>query len=592
MSKTSSKIFLNYFKFIIPVAIILLTVWFFTSSSQNEQENIRFQVEKLEETARISASLLDQNSIKQIKSSGDYNTTWYNSVKNQIVSVTQANSNIDILQILKIDINKSVKLVSIEERNVIGQDFDIWKEMTEASGEKKVTSKIISDEENEQTNLYAFAPIDENIVLMVGKNSENIESNITETLAFPALIFGIFFLITVIVLFVELKNLSRGTDVIELALQKLRKHESGSLLGNKDFYLSELHSSIKSLESSLKDNREQQDEREKIQKQIKELLKIVSSAAEGDFTQKAEVTADALGALADSFNIMVSDLSDLIRDVKKAAEQVASSTQGILNNTDGMAQGASSQAMQTENISKLAKEMAELINNTNLNAQRASEAAKKAKDVAEQGGEIVKKSNEAMQRIRDSVREVSKQMKVLTENSVRIGEITDFIGEIASRTNLLALNASIEAARAGEAGRGFTVVADEIRNLAERSSTAAGEIAELIEDIQTGTVQTMQAIENGTMEVTEGTVLVDKAGDALKEILLSVEISTTSAVDISNATEEQTKFSTDIVSSIEHISGIAKETAEGAKESKESASTLEFLSKNLNKTVEKFRLAE
>ncbi len=289
---------------------------------------------------------------------------------------------------------------------------------------------------------------------------------------------------------------------------------------------------------------------------------------------------------------MISDLSELVRDAKDAAEQVATTTAGILKNVEVMAKGAADQASQTETISNFAKDMAELITNTNQNAQRAAEAARKAKEVAEAGSQIVKKSIEGMQHIRDSVRDASKQVRTLGEHSTRIGEITDFISEVANQTNLLALNASIEAARAGEAGRGFSVVADEIRNLAERSSRSADEISKLIGDIQDGISKTMHAMDKGTLQVAEGTKMVDSAGVTLREILGSIEISTNSAVEISNATQEQTKYSKEIVQSLEHIAGIARETADGAKQSKEYATKLESLSTKLNQAVSKFRLAK
>jgi twitching motility protein PilJ len=197
-----------------------------------------------------------------------------------------------------------------------------------------------------------------------------------------------------------------------------------------------------------------------------------------------------------------------------------------------------------------------------------------------------------MHRIKETVNDTSERVKILGDNSARIGEISEFISDIASRTNLLALNATIEAARAGDAGKGFTVVADEIRNLAERSSHAASEIIKLIEDIQTGTSETVMAMELGNTEVAEGTKKVDAAGSALREILGAVDISTTSVREISKATEKQLKSSEDIVRVMEGIASIAHKTADGAKQTEIEITRLESLSKSLNNAVSKFKLSQ
>jgi len=596
MGKTSLKIFKNYLKIMLPVTLILSSLWAWFQREAIIETEMSNQLSYLENVAIIGTSVINPVDLLNIKRKQDFNSSNYTRLVKQIKSIKATiNSNSAKIVIINKGTPVNKILVSDDGLNKINEDFDTHPELNAAFMQKKVRSKIDNMESDEEKILYAFAPLSgsNSYALVISSNyvplNQDILGFITSS---PMIVIISLLIISVLVLIIESNTIGRSIHEIDENLGNLKKNKVIVLNEAKDGYLSELYPRLKELENSLKNNVISSEEKDRTQKQIKDLLKIVSSAADGDFTQKAQVTADSLGALSDSFNIMVSDLSDLVRDVKKASDQVASSTLEISKNTDNMAHGAETQASQTANISSVAREMANRISNTNENAQLASESAKKAKSVAESGGEIVLKSTDGMQKIRTSVREVSRQMKILSDNSVRISEIADFISEISSRTNLLALNASIEAARAGEAGRGFSVVADEIRNLAERSSKSADEISQLIDDINSGTTKTLKAIENGEKEVSEGSKLVDGAGEVLKEIIQSVEISTKSTLEISEATEDQAKFSVDIVTTLEHISGIATETAESAKKSKESASALEYLSKNLNQAVEKFRLAE
>jgi methyl-accepting chemotaxis protein len=256
-----------------------------------------------------------------------------------------------------------------------------------------------------------------------------------------------------------------------------------------------------------------------------------------------------------------------------------------------MASGADKQAHEIEQLNTVTQEVAVLANNTNNSALRAAESARLTREVAERGAQIVKQSIEGMERIKETVMETSRRVRSLGDSSDRIGEITTFIREIANRTNLLALNATIEATRAGAAGKGFSVIADEIRDLAVRSGRATGEITWLIDDIQNGTAEAIMAMEIGNREVSEGTKMVDTAGSALKEILSAVHVSTTSAGEISRATRHQLQSTQDIVSIMEKILKIAQQTAQGAKKTEAEITHLESLSRSLNGAVAKFKLS-
>lgn len=596
MNVTSSKIVSSTLVALIVVIAIGVGALSYLNIESYKNTLIKVKGEQIRQIAANGSMIFDGKSISMIKDDKDYDSENYEQAFLKLSTLrAQLKDASYHLKILRKKDNATEIVINDINLNIIGQSYDLLKEMDDAIKSDMTTSHI--EKTTDGLLIQAFSPIKSQdkaatgLILMVEYLLHNTMPDVL-TLSGPVVLGLIILIFLFIKLNIESKKLNYGIDFLTLNIDRLGKGEALKKPDDDQIYLDEVNSALQQLESSLSGSKDSGVERDKIQKQITELLKIVSSAADGDFTVSANVTADTLGALADSFNLMISDLSELVRDAKKAAEQVASSTEGILSNIDSMAQGAADQASRTERISHFAKDMAKLITDTNQSAKRAAEAAQSAKGVADRGSEIVKKTINGMHNIRDSVREAARQVRTLGEQSTRIGEISDFIGEIASRTNLLALNASIEAARAGDAGRGFSVVADEIRNLAERSSNSADEISKLIADVQTGIAKTMTAIEVGAKEATAGTSLVDGAGEALREILGSVEISTTSAVNISSATEEQTKFSDEIVSTLEHISTIAKETADSAKQSKESATQLEFLSQNLNQAVAKFRLAK
>jgi twitching motility protein PilJ len=588
------KIILIFLPLVI-IGLLILATWDYFLAKNTVQEAIN---EKLLSIVSTSVIQIDGDSFDLIRNPIDFNSEHYLKIVGVLQNIRTANKlEKDAVKTLRRRGNITNFVVTSNNQNVINKEFNLWKEMNPTLNKGYIELKSPYDK-GDRLYMSAFAPIKNAASEIVGLLQ--IDMDVTEKypsfsqfLIVPAIISIILIITGLIIIKVVLNPLQKSIDNISDHFNKIASGDVAAKYVEYDVgYLSEISTRIDKLQSGFQRKLATDEDKEKLQRQIKELLRIVSAAADGDFTINAQVTADTLGALADSFNLMVSDLSVLVRDVKKSAEHVAKSTQGILEKTTEMALGADNQAKEIVQISTLAKNMANVAENTNDSAQRASEAARHTKEVAERGGAIVEQSIEGMHRIRETVTDTSERVKILGDNSVRIGEISEFISEIASRTNLLALNATIEAARAGESGKGFTVVADEIRNLAERSSHAASEISKLIEDIQTGTSETVIAMELGNTEVAEGTKKVDAAGSALREILGAVDISTTSVGEINKATEKQLKSSEDIVKVMEGIASIAHQTADGAKQSEIEITRLEALSKSLNNAVSKFKLSQ
>ncbi|MHB9093383.1 MAG: methyl-accepting chemotaxis protein [Eubacteriales bacterium] len=333
--------------------------------------------------------------------------------------------------------------------------------------------------------------------------------------------------------------------------------------------------------------------------QVVEKAKLVSL---GDFTQTIDVrTNDEIGLMANAFNEMVGNIKNLINEVKnttgqvtdtslrlsknsdesaKVVSQVASAIQEVaMGNTEQsknvmetvkiinqlgdavghIASGAQEQATSVNLVSRTVGEMALSIEAVATNAQQILNATMQTSEVAKNGSQAVLDTVTGMGKIKDKVYETAEKIKELGDHSQQIGEIIEVIDDIAEQTNLLALNAAIEAARAGEHGKGFAVVADEVRKLAERSGKATKEIAVLITNIQKGTERAVVAMEEGTREVEAGVRLATGAGTALDEILRNVNEALNQVRNISAEAQNAAISSTEVVQSIENVAAITEE---------------------------------
>ena len=335
---------------------------------------------------------------------------------------------------------------------------------------------------------------------------------------------------------------------------------------------------------------EEEQAKEELQRQVIRLLDDVEGAARGDLTVRAEVSADILGAVADSFNLTIHNLREIVQQVKMAARQVS---QGATE-SETFARALSSDAL------RQAEELAVTLNSVQMmtNAiQRVAESAREAETVARsasataiKGGEAVERTLAGILEIRETVAHTTRKVKRLAESSQEISKIVALISQIASRTNKLALNASIEAARAGEAGRGFAIVADEVRQLANRVAKALKEIEQIVRQIQSETGSVMTAMEEGTQQVIQGTHLAEQAKRSLEDI---VQVSNRIDVlvgSITADTVEQTETSRAMTAVMQSVELTAQENSQEAQHVSTSLQNLVKVAGDLLNSVERFRV--
>jgi len=334
-----------------------------------------------------------------------------------------------------------------------------------------------------------------------------------------------------------------------------------------------------------------QEAQENLQKSVTEFLTIVSQIARGDLTLRGRVSNDALGNVVDSVNYMLDNFAKVLERVRKAAIDVQSSANEILIASEEMSTGAIQQDQEITNTSSAVEQLTVSMKQVSNNAEASAEAARRALDAAEQGNRSVRDTLEGMQRIRSSVQATAKRIKALGDRSLEISEIVNVINDITEQTNLLALNAAIEAARAGEAGRGFAVVADEVRKLAEHSRNATKDIAALIKAIQAETNDAVVVMEEGTKEVEIGAKLADQAGRALDAISTVVRQSAELVQEISLASKQQVRGTEGVANAMQIISNITRQTSQGARQTARTVEQLVHMSEQLNEALSQFRVA-
>ena len=315
-----------------------------------------------------------------------------------------------------------------------------------------------------------------------------------------------------------------------------------------------------------------------ITKPIKDIQALFAETEQGDFTVKGTYQSkDELGLLTASFNKMVAGVRSIIETVGETSHQVASSSQELSASADEstkaseyisttiqeLAVGSDQQVESVENSRTVIMGMTEFAGRISSNAEKAAATADQTAKMSLEGTKAIDKVSTQMKSINETVVSLSEAFKHLTERSNEIGNITEVITSIAEQTNLLALNAAIEAARAGEQGKGFAVVADEVRKLAEQSARSAEQITRLITIIQNDTKQTMNSVISATGEVKEGLVVVHEAGGAFQKIENSITEVVTQINDVTNLVKNLTAGTSEIETAISGVKEVA-ETAAGS----------------------------